>query len=100
MRVVKTDRGYIDMDHVLAVGEPYYYGQGLYGFDVTMAFLDKSKQMLYHAEEVGLKFHQSTKGNSLDRILHRIRVEKIGPFVALWTGQEIPETVDPDNPTN
>jgi hypothetical protein len=88
MRVHKTDRGYIDMDHVLAVGEPYYYTQGLYGFDVTMAFLDKPKQMLYHAEDLDLKFHESAHGNSLDRILWTITENKIKPFVAVWKGQE------------
>ena len=90
MRVVKTDRGYIDMDHVLAVGEPYYYTQGLYGFDVTMAFLDKPKQMLYYAEDLGLTFHESKGGNALDRILWQLRQDKIEPFVALWKEETDP----------
>lgn len=87
MRVVKTDRGYIDMEHVLAVGEPYYYTQGLYGFDVTLAFQDKPKQMLYYAEDLGLKSHYHSDGNSEERILYDLREKKLEPFVKLWKGE-------------
>jgi hypothetical protein len=88
MRIEKTDRGYIDMDHVLAVGEPYYYSQGMYGFDVTMMFLDSPLQMLYYAKEFGLVFHQAAEGSSrLEDILDRLRKDKIEPFVDLWSGR-------------
>jgi hypothetical protein len=85
VRVVKTDRGYIDMDHVLAVGEPYYDTDGLYGFDVTLAFLDRPKQMLYYARDLGLI--EGKQGNTEERILWQLTKDKIEPFIKLWKGE-------------
>lgn len=92
MRVVKTDRGYIDMDHVLMVGEPYDFTQGLWGFDVTLAFLDKPKQMLYYPEDLGVKHPPASVGISDKKWRESVSAAlttKRDEFVALWK-DEIP----------
>lgn len=86
MRVVKTDRGYIDMDHVLAVGEPYDYKQGLWGFDVTMAFLDVPKQMLYYPEDLGVEYGDDRE-QGWRLCMTAAVAAKRDEFVALWKGE-------------
>jgi len=92
MRVIKTDRGYIDMDHVLAVGEPYDYTQGLWGFDVTMAFLDKPKQMLYYPEQLGCPHIRPSdkwdKEVGPYKTMMEAMTKKRDEFVRLWKGEE------------
>jgi hypothetical protein len=88
MRVAKTDRGYIDMEHVQAVGEPYYYGQGLYGFDVHLAFRDKPMEMLYYSHDLHVS-HDPNDKESTDRVLQELRRQKLEPFVALWRDEKI-----------
>lgn len=90
MRVVKTDRGYIDMDHVLAVGEPYDYKQGLWGFDVTMMFLDKAKQMLYYNQDLGVEYQDLSElesYNAFRRDMFEALIKKRDEFVELWKGE-------------
>lgn len=85
MRVKKTDRGYVDMEHVLAVGEPYEFQHGMWGFDVTLAFLDRPKQMLYYPEqlEVGDLNEPFRSIPTKQRILEAM-TKKRDEFVALW----------------
>jgi hypothetical protein len=91
MRVVKTERGYMDMDHVLHVGEPYNFRQGLYGFDVTFAFRDKAFQMLWYAEDLrDLTGDLDEPFHSIpaeQKILDAVRVKR-DEFVKLWKGEE------------
>jgi hypothetical protein len=92
MRLVKTDRGYFDMDHVLHVGEPYQGPNGLYGFNVTLALRDKAVEMLYYPEDLPdtpeyyMGPDYSKKEQWVKDVLECVR-RKRDEFVQLWSGE-------------